>query len=207
MTRRRKTTDQWREGLGFWLIVFLICIVAGVISYQAGKSWVGRRLAEINLKASPPPLPSAEQDSTELVELGEPAASGPPLTSKVTIEDREPSEAEKEEVRQAALERQAQQEPQDSAELNAQRDEAEPEDDVSEGGYTVTAGSYVDSDNAQRVVGQLTEKGYHPFISEVEKEGIVYRRVNVAVFDDRSQAEQLRDQLQKEGFVSGVMAR
>lgn len=207
MSRRRPTTDQWREGLGFWLIVFLICIVAGVISYQAGKNWVGRRLAEVNLKASRPQLPAEQEDDTAVVELPEPGASGPPLTPQVTIEEREPTAAEKMEVEVAARERQVRAEPQDGAQLNVEREEAAPAADVNEGGYVVTAGSYTDSANAQRVIEQLTDKGYHPFVTEVEKEGVVYRRVNVAVFDDRSQAEELRNELQKSGFVSGVMPR
>lgn len=207
MGRRGSKTDRWREGIGFWLIVFLICMVAGVISYQAGKNWVGRRLAEINLQPGGPQIPPETEADRDLADREEPTAPRPPLTPQISIQEREPREAEKEEVKRAALEREAREEPQDAAQLNAQREEALSEAEVNEGGFVVTAGSYASSDNAQRVVQRLTEKGYHPFVTEVEKEGIIYQRVNVAIFDDRSQAEQLRDQLQQEDFVSGVMSR
>ena len=207
MGRRRSKADTWREGMGFWLIVLLICMVAGVISYQAGRNWVGRHLAEVNLRANQPELPSAGETDTEVVGLDELDTSTPPLTPTVTITDREPSEAEKVEVERANLDRQAQDEAEEGASDTAPHGEAEPDAEVSEGGYVVTAGSYADQDNAQRAIQRLTEKGYRPFISEVDKEGITYQRVNVAVFDDRGQAEQLRDELKKQGFVSGVMPR
>lgn len=207
MGRRGSKTDRWREGLGFWLIVLLICVVAGVISYQTGKNWVGRRLAEINLKPGGPQMPPEPKGASELADREEPTAPQPPLTPQVSVEEREPNEAEKEEVKRAAREQQAREEPQNGAQLNAEQEETPSEPDSGEGDFVVTAGSYANSDNARRIAERLTEKGYHPFVTEVEKEGIVYQRVNVAAFDDRSQAEQLRDQLQQEGFVSGVMAR
>ena len=92
MTRRRKTPDRWRESLGFWLIVFLICIVAGVMSYQVGKNWVGRQLAHINRPASGPQVPQEQEDDTDAVDRLAPVDRKPPLTPQVSIEEREPSE-------------------------------------------------------------------------------------------------------------------
>lgn len=205
MTRRRKTPDRWREGLGFWLIVFLVCIVAGVISYQVGKNWVGRQLAEISGQAEGVQV-TPEDDSQVADQLG-PVEPKPPLTPQVTIEQREPSDSEKQALEQTSPERAASQAPQDGAELNAQPAAAPPEAPSTTSGYGVTAGSFASRDNAQQVVERLTEAGYQPYITEVEKQGVVYQRVNVAVFDDRGEAEGLRDKLQQQGFVSGVMAQ
>ena len=206
--RRRSKVDTWREGIGFWLIVLLVCIVAGVISYQAGRNWVGRQLARIDLQARRPELPAGGEDAAALPDLDEPEASEPPLTAQVTIEERAPSQAEKAEVQRASLEREVRDGPQDGAQLNAERAAARAARAAtanSSSRYVVTAGSYADSDNAQEIIEQLTGKGYRPFRAEVEKSGVVYWRVNVAVFEDRAQAEQLRDELKRQGFVSGVM--
>ena len=205
MTRRRKTPDRWRETVGFWLIVFLVCIVAGVISYQVGKNWVGGQLAEISGQAEGVQV-TPEDDSQVADQLG-PVEPKPPLTPQVTIEQREPSDSEKRAAQQMSPERAASREPQDGAELHAQPAAAPPEAPSTTSGYAVTAGSYASRDNAQRVVQRLTEAGYQPYITEVEKQGVVYQRVNVAVFDDRGEAEGLRDKLQQQGFVSGVMAQ
>lgn len=205
MGRRYGNVYSWREGIGFWLIVLLICMVAGVISYQAGKNWVGRHLAQINLKASQRELPPEGIDDDAVADLPESARPEAPLTTAVTVEEREPSEAERAEVEHARLEREQIDEPQDGAQLNRQSEEAKPASEARESGYVVTAGSYADRDNAQKVIQRLTEKGYRPFATEMEKHGIVFRRVNVAVFEDRAQAERLRDELKEQGFVSGVM--
>ncbi len=56
--------QQSRQTVAFWLMVVLICAIAGVLSYQVGKNWVGRRLAEVDLEAGARPEPSGESPTT-----------------------------------------------------------------------------------------------------------------------------------------------
>ncbi len=68
----------------------------------------------------------------------------------------------------------------------------------------MVAGSFADESNAQRQVRRLAEQGYQPYLTSVETGGITYRRVNVAVFDSREQAEEVRDRLRSQGIDAVV---
>jgi cell division protein FtsN len=70
----------------------------------------------------------------------------------------------------------------------------------------VVAGSFADETNAQRQVRRLTDRGYQPYITTYEKDGITYRRVTIGVFDSHDDAEQAGEKLTSQGFDALVLS-
>jgi len=207
MSSRRD--QQSRQTVAFWLMVLLICAIAGVLSYQLGKNWVGRRLAEVDLEAGARPEPPGEGPVAEVPSSGQEEEA--PLRPVVEIEEREPTGSE-------GLFSQPGQEgepivegPQDGAELRASESEATQETSeqpsTAEGEWVVTAGSFTEEDNARRQAQKLEKRGYSPFITQIKHEGITYHRVNVRTFSKRDDAEELAQQVREDGFVAGLVHR
>jgi cell division septation protein DedD len=68
----------------------------------------------------------------------------------------------------------------------------------------VRAGSFSKSVNAERLVDELRSKGYQPFVTETVVDGVTYHRVNVARYDDRDKALELRGELRADGYPAEV---
>lgn len=198
-----------REALGFWLVTLIICGIAGLVSYQVGKNWVGKRLANavsnqhIEIK---PQVVGA--DSTE--EPGEDSEI-PPAEAQIEMEPRAPTEAERRDLTlQEAQASAAEPEPAELESVLVLPEEPSPTEvpePETTGGFLVTAGSYRVAANAERVKADLEKQGYHPHLTQVETRGTVYNRVVVGVYGDRQEAEKIQNQLEAAGFVSGVMSR
>ena len=96
--------------------------------------------------------------------------------------------------------------------------EAEPETEpatssgaagTSEGGtreHVVRAGSFTKSGNADTLVDELRGKGYQPFVTETVVDGVTYHRVNVARYDEKEKALDLRRELRGEGYPAEISA-
>ena len=201
--------QQSRQTVAFWLMVLLICAVAGVLSYQVGKDWVGRRLAEVDLEAGARPEPSTGSPAAE-VPPGEPEEEAP-LRPVVEIEEREPTGSEELFSQPGQEGEQVAEGPQDGAELHASESEAtqetSEESSTADGEWVVAAGSFTEEDNARRQAQKLEKRGYSSFITEIRKEGITYHRVNVGTFSGRDAAEELAQQVREDGFVAGLVRR
>ncbi len=201
--------QQSRQTVAFWLMVLLICAIAGVLSYQVGKNWVGRRLAEIDLEAEARPEPPGESPAT-VMPSAEPEEEAP-LQPVVEIEEREPTGSEGLFSQPGQEGEQTVEGPQDGAELHTS--ESEASEDTSEqpstadGEWVVTAGSFTDEDNARRQAQKLEQRGYSPFITEIKNQGITYHRVNVRTFSKRDDAEELAQKVREDGFVAGLVHR
>jgi cell division septation protein DedD len=70
--------------------------------------------------------------------------------------------------------------------------------------HVVRAGSFTKSDNAQSLVKELRAKGYQPFVTETVVDGVTYRRVNVARYEERDGALELREELRADGYPAEV---
>ncbi len=210
MLRGNTREQQRREALGFWLIVLLICVIAGLLSYQAGRNWVGQRLAEVDLdKQRQTALPTDDGGT----ETGPGSEQGePPLQAVVEIEERAPSEGEKAEIKMHELERQVEDSgPQDGAELNAAAaDRGVARDEASTRGtgeWVVVAGSFLQVENASNQVERLQAKGYAPTVGQIAKDGVTYHRVNVDSFASREDADKLAQKLRDDDFDATVVHR
>ncbi len=201
--------QQSRQTVAFWLMVLLICAIAGVLSYQVGKNWVGRRLAEVDLEAGARPeppgdIPTADMPSGEQKEQV-------PLRPVVEIEEREPTGSERLLSQPGPEGEQIAEGPQDGAELHTSESEASgdgsEQPSTAEGEWVVTAGSFTEEDNARRQAQKLEQRGYSPFITQIKHEGITYHRVNVRTFSKRDDAEELAQQVREDGFVAGLVHR
>ena len=201
--------QQSRQTVAFWLMVLLICAIAGVLSYQLGKNWVGRRLAEVDLEAGTRPEPPGESPVAE-APPGEPEGEAP-LRPVVEIEEREPTGSEGLFSQPGQEGEQTAEGPQDGAELHTSESEAtgdgSEQPSTAEGDWVVTAGSFTEEDNARRQAQKLEQRGYSPFITEIKNEGITYHRVNVRTFSKRDDAEELAQQVREDGFVAGLVHR
>lgn len=199
-----------REALGFWAIILGLCLVTGMISYAAGRDWVGRALGEaisrqeVQIKPQEPAAGSTQTPPDQ--------AGPPPAQARVELEPREPTEAEKQDLTQQNLDAAAASgdttvpEPSPSvAESGAPADKPQEQPSAS-AGYLVTAGSFTVSANAERVKRNLEKRGYHPYLSRIERRGTTYHRVIVGSYGSREQAEAVKRELEAAGFVAGVTA-
>ena len=210
MPVRKSTEQQRRETIGFWLIVLLICVIAGIVSYQAGRNWVGERLAEVDLHSQRESTETTEEGTVLTVPVSE--ESEAPLQPVVEIEERALSQDEKLEMKLREAEKRAREhEPQDGAELHALEGGQDTADQESEGSgageWVVVAGSFVQGENAENQAAKLTAKGYSPLIAEITKDGITYHRVNVGSFDKREQAQELVQKLRDDYFDATIVHR
>lgn len=203
------------ESLKFWAVVAVLCAIVGTAAYHFGRDYVGQHLHEMEVHQrapeikpqSGPPTLAEDTDTSE----------NPPVQPVISVRERDPSGREERRARREL------EEPQDGAELNAAEaaaDEAgEQDEDASDDadaeeqaadesrqddGYVVVAGSFADAANAQKQVERLTERGYQPFITTKEQDGITYRRVNVGVFSTREEAEGVEEKLTSQGFDAAV---
>ncbi len=85
----------------------------------------------------------------------------------------------------------------------AKQPEKQPEA-VGESEHVVRAGSFTKADNAERLVEELRSKGYQPFVTETVVDGVRYRRVNVARYNDRDKAFDLRRELRADGYPAEI---
>lgn len=208
MPTRNNIHQHRRETLAFWMIVLLICAIAGVLSYQAGRNWVGRHLAEVDLHEERGTAVTVDEPGTELAPVAEEGRA--PLQAVVEVEEREASEGEQAEMKLREVQERAEEYgPQDGAELHAaEGDEAAAGDESSapgSGEWVVTAGSFAQAENANRQVERLKAKGYTPLITEITREGRTYHRVNAGTFANRAEAEALVQKLRDDHFVAGLI--
>lgn len=200
------------ESLKFWTVVAVLCALVGTGMFYFGRDYVGKHLHEMEVEQRAPEI--KPQTGVPTLAADDDASANPPVQAVVTVREREPTAREERRARQEL------EEPQDGAQLNAaaaqdddeaqdadsgaadapDRDEATSESD----GYLVAAGSFADQENAERQVQRLAERGYHPFITTQNRDGITYRRVNVGSFDTREEAETVRERLSSQGFEAAV---
>jgi len=201
--------QQSRQTVAFWLMVLLICVIAGVLSYQIGKNWVGRRLAEVDLQAGARPEPAGEAPTAEMPS-GEQEEQAP-LRPVVEIEERAPTGSDKPFSEPGQEGEQTAEGPQDGTELHTSESEAtgdgSEQPSTAQGEWVVTAGSFTEEDNARRQAQKLEQRGYSPFITEIRNQGITYHRVNVRTFSSRDDAEELAQKMREDGFVAGLVRR
>jgi cell division septation protein DedD len=134
-----------------------------------------------------------------------------PLRPVVEIEEREPTGSEGLLSQPGREGEETAEGPQDGAELHT--GESETSEDTSEqpstaeGEWVVAAGSFIEEDNARRQAQKLEQRGYSPFITQIENQGITYHRVNVRTFSKRDDAEELAQKVREDGFVAGLVRR
>ena len=217
--RSESRRGRGRDSLNFWIAVIVICGLVGLGGYAFGKKWLGARLHQMEVGGGAPEISP---------EVGVQGAGGeraseesPPVKPIIVMREREPSAHERREVEREL----AEEEPQDGAQLHAREaEEAEPEEPAEEedeapaepprtstrppstGRYVVTAGSFANEDNVRAVIRRLSSQGYQPYTTAVEKDGVTFRRINVAVCKSREQAEELQTTLKSQGFDSAVRA-
>lgn len=82
----------------------------------------------------------------------------------------------------------------------------EPERPEARGGgdHVVRAGSFKQANNAERLVEELRSRGYQPFVTETVVDGVKYHRVNVARYNDRDKAFELRGELRADGYPAEI---
>lgn len=206
-SRPRPATPALRM-VRFWAAVLIVCAIASLASYRVGRDWLGKRLADFKMGQGAPRILAQGANNAEETGINEAKAPDKP---EVAVEEREPTSAE---VRRAK-EGGDVTEPQDGAELNAQRDQVKPpagDTPLSDQGgdgtdrrrYLITAGSYEDEANASRVVARLAAKGYKPQVETVTRDGKTLRRVMVAVVQGRTEAEDLQAELAAEGVDTDI---
>jgi len=208
--RAESLGDRIKESLRFWTVVAVVCGLVFFGGYVFGKEWLGARLHEVEVSQGAPEI----SPEASLTEASEDESPEPPDKPVVVMEEREPSGRERREAEREV----AAHEPQDGAQLHAvqqeqekppaeeaeERPASEPTGPATTGGFVVTAGSFADEGNARRVVRELSARGYQPYLTTVRTEGMTFRRVNVAVYARRADAEELQAKLTAEGYESAV---
>jgi len=217
MRRRLHRTTRLGDIALFWSLTVLCALILSVLAFAAGKYWVGGLMTRSASTQTAPQVvvktPQENQaDNTPDANQG-PERVEPPSQAVVKMQPRAPTDAERNEIEQ--------QYPQDAAGLHKAggQDQGDastgaddkPLGDQSAGGasgrYAVTAGSFADAANAQRVVEELKNEGYDPHIVKITRNGRTLQRVIAGRYDDRAKAEEVCDQLNSEGREATVSTR
>jgi len=222
----------WQDIVIFWAKVLVMCLILGTISFYIGRRYLGTRFSEGEIREGAPEIVVQVPGSGADLEETEKA---PPAKAKVEIEEREASEAEAaranrefvEADEEADVERDAadasSQDEEDESEAegtsnwsdytseetdSGQADDNAQETESSEDShYVVIAGSFLNPENSQRTLQELKSKGYQPYITKVTIGDKTYRRVNVAAFASRQQADKLAEELANAGYEVTVGVR
>lgn len=206
-----------KSSLKFWLVVAVLCGIVGAATFYFGRDYVGRHLHEMEVRQRAPEI-LPQTGAAALTSDG--SADEPPIKPVIVMTEREPTAREERRARREVTE------PQDGASLHAaeadagdQADDQDadadetPTEDTSDedaaqeqsgGGYVVSSGAFADGANARRQVERLAAQGYQPYLTSVEKDGVTYQRVNVGLYANREQAEEVRDRLRSQGFDAAV---
>jgi len=206
------------EIVTFWAIIVACSLVLSGLAFVGAKYWMGGLMAKSKAAQSSPqvvlktPSEQPEEDS----DMG-PERVNPPSQAVVKMQQRAPTDAEKGEIEQKY--------PQDAADLHEGGKQGSPDEstgsddkaldpdkasgDQGGGGsrYSVVANSYRDAANARRAAADLEGRGYNARIVEVTRDGQTFHRVVVAEFDDRAEAEHMRDRLKGDGVAATIMTR
>jgi cell division protein FtsN len=219
MRSRMHRSSRIGEIVTFWAIIAVCSLLLSGLTFVAAKYWVGGLMARSKTAQSGPQLvlktpdeQPDEQSDTQSERVD------PPSQAVVKVQQRAPTDAEKSEIEQAY--------PQDAAALQAGGDQSKADDSTgsdekpvdganatdaakggSDGGYSVVASSYRDEANARREAASLEGRGYKARIVAVTRDGQTFHRVVVGNFDNRADAEKMRDRLKDEGTTAAVVSR
>ncbi len=221
----------WQDIVIFWAKVLVMCLILGSISFYIGRRYLGTKFSEGEIREGAPEIVVQVEGSGADAEQTEKA---PPEKAKVEIKEREASEAEaaranrefveadqEADVGHDAADASSQDEEDESeaegtsnwSDYASEETEAEAEDDAQDtesaqsGHYVVVAGSFLNPENSQKMLQELKSKGYQPYVTKVTISGKTYRRVNVAAFSGRQQADKLAEELADAGYEVTVGVR
>lgn len=222
MKRRIHRNTRVGEIVAFWAIILFCSVILAGLGFIAGKYWMGGLMSRNQASQTGPKtlVQSPDDEPQEEAEQGLKRVQ-PPSEAVVKMKQRAATDAEKSEIEQAY--------PQDAADLNRregrdQADDSTGADDKpvtnpapaapkaesaggSAGRYSVVAGSFLDAANARREVEALAARGHQARVDEVERDGQTFHRVIVGSYDDRSEAEGVRDELRKSGKPATISSR
>lgn len=203
-SRKESVGMRLLQSLKFWLVVLVLCAVAGTVAYYVGRDYVGKHLHAMEVEKRAPDV--TPQAGTVTVASMDEVSSSPPVEAVVTVTEREVTAREERRVREelagaedGASLHQAEADAEEAAEEPEQQDAQAATDR-----FVVTAGAFADEENAEKQIQTLAEMGYEPYITTVRKEGITYRRVNVGAFSSRNEAEKVKERLTSEGFEGAI---
>lgn len=204
----------------FWAKVLILCFILGGISFYIGRNYLGRFMSESELRGGAPEIVAQVEDTNP--DDGTEVKEGPD-EAEIVVSERQGSDAE---IARAARElnssengdadfRSTRSDTEDSADNEtSDASAAEPKERSAdqapaddEGRFVVIAGSFLNTENSDRVVKELQDKGYQPYISKSVVNGKTYRRVNVGAFSSRSQATNMADELRADGYEVSVGVR
>ena len=216
----------WQDTLIFWVKVLVICLILGAVSFHVGRKYVGTMVAGPDVREGAPEI--ALQVTGEEGE-GDEVDKDAPATAQVEVEEREGSETEIDNASQIlgheeddaageedtdatgdreeaaeTTETSSSSERESETAADAGSDEGQSEEGQSDANYVVTAGSFLSAENSDRMLKELQEKGYKPYISKVTIKGKTYRRVNVGAFAGRDEASELVEELRNAGYEARV---
>ncbi|MGC9320501.1 MAG: SPOR domain-containing protein [Armatimonadota bacterium] len=231
-SRKRSLGERLLDSLKFWLVVAILCGIVGTGAYYFGRNYVGQHLHEMEVsqrapEITPQPSASAAADESDdeppvkpvvIMREREPSAREKRRVARELSRPQDGAQlhAAEEAARDQAPRQESggdeKQPAEDGGDEGGEVEEApaagpapdEQPAKASDEQYVVSAGSFADASNAQRQVQRLSERGYQPYITTVEKGDITYRQVNVGVFGEREQAEQVKDRLRSQGFDAAV---
>lgn len=214
MRRRIRRPTGLIEIAGFWAMIIVISAVLAVLGFLAGKYWVGGLMARSKSAQTGPQvvLKPTEPGSEDSSGDGAPPRVEPPSRAVVKLQQRAPTDAERNEIEQMY--------PQDAADLH-EKGGAEKGDDSTgsdtkplgaDGAgdgqrYAVVTGSYRQLANARREVERLADQGFEATIEKTTREGETYHRVVAGVYRDRVEAEATREQLAAAGHEASLSTR
>jgi DedD protein len=164
----------------------------------------GMRRYTIDLSAANPAAPPANSQAAQpaseglLAKPGDAAApaAAPPATAPQPLTAPPPA------VTQAPP---AQEVPEQTSAPRVEAQKPAPAPPVERGSFAVQLGSFGSRDNADRLVRDMTAKGFSAFVAPIRSGGRELYRVRVGPARDRAQAEALAAQLRRVGQSGAIV--
>lgn len=167
----------------------------------------GMRRYTIDLNAANAPAPPAESTTPPPVALPQPASPQPAIPQAVNEQSlaMPGDSAEPATAPVAAVPAPATVPPPVSAAPRIEAQKTTPPPSVQPGSFVVQLGSFGSRDNADRLVRDMTAKGFAAFVAPIKSGGRELYRVRVGPTRDRAQAEALAAQLRRVGQSGAIV--
>jgi len=226
-TRSNTRAPRW---VGFWSVVLLLCASAGAAAFWVGRSVIGEwgargtpirdlttnLLAEEKKEGKTAWEKRAQQsrETKPMVEVipaepteqagAQPAAEQPQTEEPAPGEEASSTKPKPEEGKSREQPEAAPPGPRGPAKAAGTGTASEKEQPASKG-FVVRAGSFTDEKYLAECKAALKQHGYHYWVTDYQREGTLYHRVNVGEFPTREEAELFKKELAQSGITADVV--
>ncbi len=185
--------------IGALVLIILVVIFVPMLLDEPRES----SLKATNIPAQP------EEFSSKITPLDEPlpVTQAPPNNSPAIVVERTPADTSQTPGTGALVTPDQPPEPEDPAADIAKDMTKGANDRLTVSAWVVQLGSFSKEENALKLRDQLRAKGYTTFVESIDAKGVKVFRVRIGPELDRARAEAIREKLENELKIKGIVGR